>query len=79
MEPLSKRVEVTLKMESDSSAQKTSVNGLSSLRVGDMVSGRIKRIESYGLFVTIDQTNLVCEYLPASVCTSKSLCLGNFC
>lgn len=59
VEPLSKRVEVTLKTESNGSVWKTSVNGLSSLKVGDMVSGRIKRIEAYGLFIAIDQTNLV--------------------
>ncbi|WRX22777.1 S1 domain - like 5 [Theobroma cacao] len=30
-----------------------------SLHVGDIVSGRIRRVESYGLFVTLDHTNMV--------------------
>lgn len=60
VEPLSKRVEVTLKTASNGSARKTNANnGLSSLRVGDMVLGRIKRIEAYGLFITIDEANMV--------------------
>lgn len=61
METLSRRVEVTLKMSSGSSALKAQMNDLSSLRVGDIISGSIKRVESYGLFVTIDHTNLVCN------------------
>ncbi|GFY80721.1 similar to RIBOSOMAL RNA PROCESSING 5 [Actinidia rufa] len=57
VEPLSKRVEVTLKTPNASSAQKSYISG--SLKVGDIVSGRIKRIESYGLFITVDDTNMV--------------------
>ncbi|CAL5321864.1 unnamed protein product [Camellia sinensis] len=37
--------------------KKSDINGLNSLHVGDIVSGQIKRIESYGLFITIDHTN----------------------
>lgn len=59
MEPLSRRVEVTLKMSSATSVQKSEVNDFSSILVGDIISGTIKRVESYGLFITIDDTNMV--------------------
>ncbi|XP_065632266.1 rRNA biogenesis protein RRP5 [Quercus suber] len=59
VEPLSKRVEVTLKTLGASRARKSEINDLRTLHVGDIISGRIKRIESYGLFITIDNTNLV--------------------
>lgn len=59
VEPLSKQVEVTLKTSNTVSVSKLDVNSLNKLTVGDFISGRIKRIESYGLFVTIDDTNLV--------------------
>lgn len=57
VEPLSKRVEITLKTPGASGAQKSQF--CSSLKVGDIVYGRIKRIERYGLFITIDNTNMV--------------------
>lgn len=57
MEPLSKRVEVTLKTLGASNKSETS--NLSSLHVGEIISGRIKRVESFGLFITINDTNLV--------------------
>ncbi|KAL6997499.1 hypothetical protein U1Q18_007623 [Sarracenia purpurea var. burkii] len=57
VEPLSKRVEVTLKTTNGSSAQKSYIND--SFKVGEIVYGRIKRIESYGLFITIDHSNTV--------------------
>jgi rRNA biogenesis protein RRP5 len=63
VEPLSKRVEVTLKTSSASSAPKSEINDLRTLHVGDIISGRIKRIESYGLFITIDDSNLVSNKL----------------
>ncbi|KAK9266592.1 hypothetical protein L1049_021657 [Liquidambar formosana] len=59
VEPLSKRVKVTLKTSNASSAPKSELNDLSNLRIGDFISGRIKRIEPYGLFITIDHTNMV--------------------
>ncbi|XP_019053357.1 PREDICTED: rRNA biogenesis protein RRP5 isoform X2 [Nelumbo nucifera] len=59
VEPLSKRVEVTLRTENTSSASKIDMCDLSSLHVGDVISGRIKRVETYGLFIIIDPTNLV--------------------
>ncbi|KAI7999801.1 rRNA biogenesis protein RRP5 [Camellia lanceoleosa] len=46
VEPLSKRVEVTLRTSNASKTQKSDINGLNSLHVGDIVSGQIKRIES---------------------------------
>ncbi|XP_057982836.1 rRNA biogenesis protein RRP5 [Malania oleifera] len=58
VEPLSKRVEVTLKSNA-SNASKSELNDLSSLHVGDTISGMIRRVESYGLFIRIDHTNLV--------------------
>ena len=57
MEPLSKRVEVTLKTLGANNKSETS--NLSSLHVGEIISGRIKRVESFGLFITINGTNLV--------------------
>nr|XP_015898902.2 rRNA biogenesis protein RRP5 isoform X1 [Ziziphus jujuba var. spinosa] len=59
VEPLSKRVEVTLKTKKATSAPKSEIDNLSSLHVGDVISGRIKRVESYGLFITINNTDLV--------------------
>ncbi|KAL8246480.1 hypothetical protein R6Q59_007696 [Mikania micrantha] len=58
LEPLSKRIEVSLRKTSGSKEPKADVGDFSSLHVGDIVSGRVKRIESYGLFITIDQTKL---------------------
>lgn len=59
VEPLSKRIEVTLKTSDSRTASQSEINNLSNLHVGDIVCGRIKRVESYGLFITIDNTNLV--------------------
>lgn len=59
VEPLSKRVEVTLKTLNASSAQKSETNDLTSLRVGKIISGRIKQVQPYGLFIVIDHTNMV--------------------
>lgn len=59
VEPLSKRVEVTLKSLGASSLPQSARNNLDSLHVGDIISGRVKRIESYGLFITIDNINVV--------------------
>ncbi|KAL2480440.1 RNA binding [Abeliophyllum distichum] len=59
VDPLSKRVEVTLKTSRATSAPKSDINPLDSVTVGTIISGRIRRVESYGLFITIDNTNLV--------------------
>ncbi|KAF2307726.1 hypothetical protein GH714_031243 [Hevea brasiliensis] len=77
VEPLSSRVEVTLKKLSASSAAESETNNLSSLHVGDIISGRIKRVESYGLFITIDHTNLVDEERRRISLGIKNLDLGN--
>ncbi|KAJ7975951.1 rRNA biogenesis protein rrp5 [Quillaja saponaria] len=59
VEPLSNRVEVTLKSSNASSRPESEINSLSTLHVGHVISGRIKRVESYGLFIAIDNTTLV--------------------
>lgn len=59
MDPLSKRVEVTLKTSSATSAPNSGINTLDSVTVGNIISGKIRRVESYGLFIAIDHTNLV--------------------
>ncbi|XP_021893902.1 rRNA biogenesis protein RRP5 isoform X2 [Carica papaya] len=59
VEPLSQRVEVTLKTLDASGAPKSHINDLRSLHAGDIISGRIKRVEPYGLFITIENTNMV--------------------
>ncbi|KAK9086007.1 hypothetical protein Sjap_026418 [Stephania japonica] len=61
VEPLSRRVEVTFRSETSSSASvcKSDSGDFCDLHVGDIVSGRIKRVERYGLFITIDPTNMV--------------------
>ncbi|KAJ0705044.1 putative suppressor of forked, tetratricopeptide-like helical domain superfamily [Helianthus annuus] len=58
LEPLSKRIEVSLRKTSGSKETKGD-GDFSSLHVGDIVSGRVKRVESYGLFITIDQSKSV--------------------
>lgn len=59
VEPLSMRIEVTLRTTSTTKAPKSDISNFDSLHVGDIISGRIKRVESYGLFITIDHTNIV--------------------
>lgn len=71
MEPLSKRVEVSLKTLGASRARKSETNDLRTLHMGDIISGRIKRIESYGLFITIDNTNLVRNKLFTQVLSER--------
>ncbi|KAJ8448113.1 hypothetical protein Cgig2_031837 [Carnegiea gigantea] len=58
VEPLSKRVEVTLKVADKDNAGQSESGDLSSLHIGDVVKGRIKCVESFGLFIVIDDTNL---------------------
>jgi rRNA biogenesis protein RRP5 len=74
VEPLSKRVEVTLKTLSASSAPKSELNALRTLHIRDIISGRIKRIESYGLFITIEDTNLVRNKLLTEVINIRKSC-----
>ncbi|KAK8947319.1 hypothetical protein KSP39_PZI006890 [Platanthera zijinensis] len=55
----SKRVDVTLKENIDSQLPKPDACSFSSVHVGSVVSGHIRRVESFGLFIAIDGTNLV--------------------
>ena len=59
MEPLSKRIEVSLRKTSGTKGQKSDEASFNSLDVGEIISGRVKRIEPYGLFIAIDQSKLV--------------------
>ncbi|XVE75785.1 hypothetical protein DITRI_Ditri12bG0120500 [Diplodiscus trichospermus] len=59
VEPLSKRVEVTLKKSNTNGTSKSEMNDFRGLHVGDIVSGRIRRVEPYGLFIALDHTNMV--------------------
>ncbi|XP_041997837.1 rRNA biogenesis protein RRP5-like isoform X2 [Salvia splendens] len=59
VEPLSKRAEVTLRTSSAVDAPKSNANHLNQIMVGDIINGKVKRVESYGLFISIDQTNVV--------------------
>ncbi|CAL9220483.1 unnamed protein product [Arabidopsis halleri] len=59
VEPLSKRIEVTLKTANAGGQPKSESYDLKKFHVGDMISGRIKRVEPYGLFIDIDQTGMV--------------------
>nr|XP_025634563.1 rRNA biogenesis protein RRP5 isoform X4 [Arachis hypogaea] len=59
VEPPLNRVEVTLRTSSGPRKSNFEILDLSKLQVGDVISGRIKRIEPYGLFITVDDTNMV--------------------
>ncbi|KAJ9541321.1 hypothetical protein OSB04_027827, partial [Centaurea solstitialis] len=59
LEPLSKRIEVSLRKTSGTKAQKSDEGSFNSLDAGEIISGRVKRIEPYGLFIAIDQSKLV--------------------
>ncbi|KAG7581622.1 S1 domain [Arabidopsis suecica] len=59
VEPLSKRIEVTLKTVNAGGQPKSESYDMKKLHVGDMISGRIKRVEPYGLFIDIDQIGMV--------------------
>ncbi|EMS48920.1 rRNA biogenesis protein rrp5 [Triticum urartu] len=58
-EPLSGKVEVSLRKSTGSKSQKLDDISYSDLHVGDIVDGQVKRVESYGLFVTIKSSELV--------------------
>eukprot|EP00262_Sarcandra_glabra_P007984 TRINITY_DN21152_c0_g1_i1.p1 TRINITY_DN21152_c0_g1~~TRINITY_DN21152_c0_g1_i1.p1 ORF type:complete len:572 (-),score=125.55 TRINITY_DN21152_c0_g1_i1:250-1932(-) len=58
VEPLSKRVDVTLKT-TGSRGSKFEVGDFHDLHVGEVISGKIRRVEAYGLFITINHTNMV--------------------
>ncbi|VFQ88295.1 unnamed protein product [Cuscuta campestris] len=58
VEPLSGRVEVTLKTSRSVASQKFDIDAFRNITVGTIISGRIKRVEPYGLFISIDHSNL---------------------
>ncbi|KAM0952074.1 putative suppressor of forked, tetratricopeptide-like helical domain superfamily [Dioscorea sansibarensis] len=55
----SRRVDVTLRTETLTKKSKIDATVFNKLHVGDVISGQIRRIEPYGLFVTILPTNVV--------------------
>nr|GEY49170.1 rRNA biogenesis protein RRP5 [Tanacetum cinerariifolium] len=59
LEPLSKRIEVSLRKTSGTKDSNSDVSNFGSLSAGEIISGRVKRIESFGLFITIDQSKMV--------------------
>ncbi|XP_010557958.1 PREDICTED: rRNA biogenesis protein RRP5 isoform X2 [Tarenaya hassleriana] len=59
VEPLTKRIEVSLKSANAGRARKSEVYDFTKFSIGDRISGRIKRVEPYGLFIVLDQTNMV--------------------
>lgn len=58
-EPVSGKVEVSLRKSTASKSQKLDDISYSDLHVGDIIDGQVKRVESYGLFVTIQSSELV--------------------
>lgn len=64
VDPASKRVEVTLKTDMKTTVAKSDASVFCNLHVSDVISGQIKRIEPYGLFIAIDNTNMVNVLLP---------------
>lgn len=76
MEPLSKRVEVSLRTSSAVSARKSIPYHLNQIIVGDIVHGKIKRVESYGLFISIDETNVVSALVSFVFLSSNFYLLG---
>ncbi|KAG9456393.1 hypothetical protein H6P81_000901 [Aristolochia fimbriata] len=59
VDPLSKRIEVTLKSTTARRESKLQPGDLRKLCVGDVISGTIRRVESFGLFITISHTDVV--------------------
>lgn len=59
MDPSSGRVEASLRKSTGSKLEKPDDISYSDLHVGDIIDGRVKRVESYGLFVTIQSSELV--------------------
>lgn len=57
----SKRVDVTLRTDTSTKKSIIDVTVFNKLHVGDVISGQIRRIEPYGLFITILPTNVVCS------------------
>jgi len=58
-DPSSGRVEASLRKNSGSKLEKPDDINYSDLHVGDIIDGQVKRVESYGLFITIRSSELV--------------------
>ncbi|KAM0907254.1 hypothetical protein ACQ4PT_016250 [Festuca glaucescens] len=58
-EPISGKVEVSLRKNTGSKSQKSCDISYSDLHVGGIIDGQVKRVESYGLFVTIQSSELI--------------------
>ncbi|KAI9122039.1 hypothetical protein K1719_006728 [Acacia pycnantha] len=56
---LSNRVEVTLKKSNGAGRINSDIVDFRKFHVGDIISGRVKRVEPYGLFIAIYHTNMV--------------------
>lgn len=67
-EPISGKVEVSLRKGTGSKSQKLGDISYSDLHVGDIIDGQVKRVETYGLFVTIKSSELV------GLCHVSELC-----
>jgi rRNA biogenesis protein RRP5 len=60
VEASSKKVEVTLRTKINRETRKPDSVEYSHLHVGDVIHGFVRRVELYGLFITIDDSRLVC-------------------
>lgn len=58
-DPSSGRVEASLRKTTGSKLEKLDDISYSDLHVGDIIDGQVKRVESFGLFVTIRRSELV--------------------
>ena len=59
-EPLSGFVEMSLRTSSKASSEDKVTQKFSNFQIGDVVSGVIKRIENYGLFIRLINSDVVC-------------------
>ncbi|XP_031485662.1 rRNA biogenesis protein RRP5 [Nymphaea colorata] len=59
VEPLSKRVDVSLRTKLPRVTPDINIIDMQSFKAGNIISGKIRRVEPYGLFITIDHTNTV--------------------
>ncbi|KAF8768533.1 hypothetical protein HU200_007543 [Digitaria exilis] len=59
VDPSSGKVEASLRKNTGSKLEKVDDINFSDLHVGDIIDGQVKRVESFGLFVTIRSSELV--------------------
>ena len=70
MDLSAKRVDLTLKSGLKAGSSNSSFADFGNFHVGDVISGRIRRIEPYGLFITVNNSNMVIWHtLSIFVCT----------